>query len=366
MEGHCEEYMANKGHVHAMFAECLENALSASLEDLPPVEPSPSPSLPADPDLPDHDFFLPPVANLCVTPLSINSDIHGCLYNWCAVKFPAPLAFPSTVLHTALLSLVDSYNALLDSGCTHHIIQDRALFLNYAAQSISVGTANCGSLDALGSGDVEFRYPFGDHFVVFTLCGCLYAPSAPINLLSVGALVEQGMSCLFSPGGITKVFFPANHVLFPGLTFSATVTSRLSFLKLVFLSPTPPSVSLAFPAAVPLSSVPSPSSFPRLKLDSMLWHRRFGHIGMDMNRAALMKDFVTGVQLEGPFVHDHCISCIVGKSPQKSYPIRGNRALRVGELLHMDLFLSRHLVARNISSTFLMTSPTGASLLVFV
>ena len=237
MEGRCEEYMANKGHVHAMFAECLENALSASLEDLPPVEPSPSPSLPVDPDLPDHDFFLPPVANLCVTPLSINSDIHGCLYNRCAVKFPAPLAFPSTVLHTALLSLVDSYNALLDSGCTHHIIRDQALFINYAARSISVGTANCGSLDALGSGDVEFHYPFGDCFVVFTLCGCLYA-SAPINLLSVGALVERGMSCLFSPGGITKVFFPANHALFPGLTFSATVTSRLSFLKLAFLSPT--------------------------------------------------------------------------------------------------------------------------------
>ena len=98
------------------------------------------------------------------------------------------------VLHTALLSLVDSYNTLLDSGCAHHIIWDWALIINYTVQSISVGTANCGSLDALGSGDVEFCYPFGDCFVVFTLCGCLYAPLAPINLLSVGALVEQGMS----------------------------------------------------------------------------------------------------------------------------------------------------------------------------
>ena len=269
--------------------------------------------------------------------------------------FEVITAFPSTVLHTALLSLVDSYNALLDSGCTHHIIQDQALFINYTVQSISVGTANCGSLDALGSGDVEFCYPFGDCFVVFTLHGCLYAPSAPINLLSVGALVERGMSCLFSPGGITKVFFPANHALFPGLTFSATDISHLSFLKLAFLSPTPPSVSLALPAAVPLSSVSSSSSFPRLKLDSMLWHHRFGHIVMDVTRAALTKDFVTGVQLEGPFVCDHCISCIVGKSPQKSYPIRlfvvialflwGNSYIWI----FVDLFLSRHLVARSIS-----------------
>ena len=136
-----------------------------------------------------------------------------------------------------------------------------------------------------------------------------------------------------------KIFFPANHALFPGLTFLATVTSRLSFLKQskAFLSPTPPSVSLALLAAVPLSSMSSSSSFPHLKLDSMLWHCHFGHIGMDMTRAALTKDFVTDVQLESPFVRDHCISCIVGKNPQKSYPICGNCALLVGELLHMDL-----------------------------
>ena len=257
--------------------------------------------------------------------------------NWCDPKFFEPFAFTSTVLRTALLSLVDSYNTFLESRCTHHIIWDRSLFLNFTARSISIGTANCGSLDALGSGDVEFRYPFGDCFVVFTLHGCLYAPSAPINLLSVGALVERGMSCLFSPGGITKVYFPSDHAMFPGLSFSSTVSNCLSFLKLIFLSPAVSSVPLAVPAVVSLPSSSPSSSFPRVHLDSMLWHRRFGHIGMESTWAALTKDFVTGVHLEGPFVRDHCISCIVGKSPQKSYPLWGNRALLVGDLLHIDL-----------------------------
>ena len=121
--------------------------------------------------------------------------------------------------------MANSFNALLDSGCTRHVVRDRALFHDFAEKSVSVGTATYGSLDALGSGDVEFRYPFGDRFVVFTLRGCLFAPSAPINLLSVGALVERGMSCLFLPGGITKVFFSDDHATFPGLTFSATVAS---------------------------------------------------------------------------------------------------------------------------------------------
>ena len=337
MEGRREEYMANRGRVHAMFAECLENAFSASEEDLPPIDPSPPSPPPDEPDLPDSAFFLHPVANLSVTSLSPNSDSRFRLYNWCDPKFPSPIAFTSTVLHAALLSFGNSYNALLDSGCTNHIVRDRTLFLNYVAQPISVGTANCGKLLALGTGDVEFRYPYRDRFVIFTLHGCLYAPSAPIHLLSVGALVERGLSCLFSPGGITKVFFPEDHPILPDLIFPATVVNRLSFLNLNFLTPTVPPVSLAVPAIVSPSPSPSLSSFPRLRLDSMLWHRRFGHIGMDATRAALTKNFVTGVQLDGSFIRDHCISCIVGKGPQKSYPPRGNRALNVGDLLHMDL-----------------------------
>src|SRR5271168_1927904 len=149
--------------------------------------------------------------------------------------------------------MVSIYNALLDSGCTHHIVRDRSLFRSYLARPISVGTANCGSLAALGTGDVEFRYPFGDRQVTFTLRGCLYAPDAPISLLSVGALVERGMSCLFSPGGITKVFYPDGHSVLPGFKFTAKVSNRLSFLKLDFLrgfSAVPPT---AFPAHVPVT-----------------------------------------------------------------------------------------------------------------
>ena len=223
----------------------------------------------------------------------------GDLYIRCDPKFPPYVAFPSTVLQPiALFTMINSFNTLLDSGCTHHIIQDQALFCDYFARFISISMANCGSLDALGSGDVEFCYPFGDRLITFTLHGCLYAPMAPINLLSVGALVEWGMSCLFSPGGITKVFFSDRHPKFPGLTFSAMVTNCLSFLQLDFVPPVPSS-PFAFPAQAPsqvsaLSSpvvsapaLPPASSFPHLKLDLMLWHHRFGHIGMDSTQAAL-------------------------------------------------------------------------------
>jgi hypothetical protein len=343
MEGRREEYLNNKGRVHAMFAEYLENALLSPDQPISSdLSSPPSSPLSSAPLNLDGDILLPPIANLCVTSFPTNSDLRDDLYFPCDPKLCFPLAYTSVNFQTtALLSMVNLFNALLDSGCTHHIIRDRAFFQNYVAKAISVGTANCGSLDALGSGDVEFRYPFGERHVIFTLRGCLHAPAAPINLLSVGALVERGMSCLFSPGGITKIFYPPDHHKLPNFTFSAAVTNRLSFLKLDFI---PPVVPTAFPAHTtvsrPILAPSSPSlesSFPRIKLDSMLWHRRFGHIGMDATRAALTKDYVTGVRLDGSFLRDHCISCIVGKGPQKPYPYHGNRATEIGELLHMDL-----------------------------
>ena len=132
-----------------------------------------------------------------------------------------------------------------------------------------------------------------------------------------------------------KLFFPKDHPRLPDFSFSATVINRLSFLRLNFISPEATTVPTAMPAI--LVPCPPASSFPQLKLDSILWHRRFGHIGMEATKAALTKDYVKGIQFDSPFIHDHCIPCLVGKSPQRSYSYQGNRAGKVGELLHMDL-----------------------------
>jgi len=324
MAGRREEYLSNKGRVHAMFAKCLEDAFLDSHTPIPPVSCPSSASPPPTLD----DQTIVPMAAMCIPPFATNPDVLQDLYIQCDPKFSRlALAGLPDFTSSALLSLIALFNALLYSGCTHHIIRDRSLFSNYVTRKIAVGTANCGSLQALGTGDVSFRSSYGDRRVLFTLHGCLHAPDAPINLLSVGSLVKRGMSALFTPGGITRVSFPSNHPNLPDFSFSATVQNRLSFLKLDFV---PPSVPF------PLTALPA-LTFPWVKLDSALWHRRFGHIGMDATRAMLMKDYVTGVEFEGPFIHDHCVACIIGKSPQHSYSHNGHRATRIGELLHMDL-----------------------------
>ena len=129
-------------------------------------------------------YFIIPSSSLIIqTPYFTIIQIQ----RFSVFSFPVQAVHMSTVPQsTALLStMVKSFNALLDSGCTNYIVQDRALFHDYVEKSFSVSTANCGSLDALDTGDVEFHYPFGDRYVIFTLRGCLYAPTAPINLLSI-------------------------------------------------------------------------------------------------------------------------------------------------------------------------------------
>ena len=205
LAGQCDEYLNDKSHMHVMFAECLESAFSVSdpihNTDIPPdLSASPPPVI--------DDNIIVPIAAMCIPSTATNPDLLQDLYSLCDTKFPS-LAFSGSVdfTTTALLSLTTLFNALLDSGCIHHIIQDHSLFLNYVSKPISIGTANCGSLQVLGTGDVSFCSPYGECHVLFTLRGCLHAPDAPINLFSVDTLVERGMSALFTPGGITKVSF---------------------------------------------------------------------------------------------------------------------------------------------------------------
>ena len=214
MEGRREEYMANKVRVHAMFAEYLENAFTIPDEAQPPDIISSTPTSPIIPPLSDSDYFLPPIANLCVTSFPTNSDDRGDLYIQCDPKFPFHVAFTSTILQpTALLSMAGSYNALLDSGCTHHIIRDRSLFHDY-----------CQSLFPLGLPTVALLMHWGAvmwNSVTLSVIDLLFSLFAIVSTL----LRHLSTCCLLvhsSNGGC--------------LAFSLLVESRKCFSPVIILS----------------------------------------------------------------------------------------------------------------------------------
>ena len=80
------------------------------------------------------------------------------------------------------------------------------------------------------------------------------------------------------------------------------------------------------------------ASFPAVLLTPDLWHRHFGHLGHTAMRAALTKEYATGIVYEGKFDTSHCIPCLIGKQPQRPFTHNGHRASNIGELPHVDIY----------------------------
>ena len=145
--------------------------------------------------------------------------------------------FPEFALHsqplTALLmndsvvlsELQSVYQALLNSACTYHIICDKSLFWTYCPdQALEVGTSSSGYLmtEAKGLANLEVELEPNDSpspKVILLLHDCLHGPSAPMDLLSVGAFIKSGMPLTFNTDGYVQVHFPKTHPALAGRCF---------------------------------------------------------------------------------------------------------------------------------------------------
>lgn len=157
------------------------------------------------------------------------------------------------------------FQSLLDSGATSHLIRDRSLFWSFdPTQAASVRTANHGTLDTLGRGDCIAILRWKDKSVRLKLCGCLLAPSAVINLVSVGCLVDSGFGCTFDDGKVSIVApFPSGR----GVCYEGALDNCLTFISLEFLHPQP------------ASSGDELAAFSKVSLTPDIWHACMGHAG---------------------------------------------------------------------------------------
>ena len=242
----------------------------------------------------------------------------------------------NVITPTYLVSSKITQNSVLDSACTQHIIHDRSLFRSYdPAGTKLVGTANCGTLETLAAGDIKLQLTINDGtsapiHVNWMLRNCLHAPDCPINLISVSMLNEAHMSINFAPDSITMLTFldnPEKLGRLAGKSFLAKVINKLSFLDCNFVYPTPD------PTIEPLYALPV---FPPAVLSPELWHCCLGHPGMGTTKDVLTKDTITGITWTGSFTSDHCIPCIIGKSPQMSFSSNKHWAEEICKLIHID------------------------------
>jgi len=169
------------------------------------------------------EMVTPPLAAFGTTPSvphTLTSPVNNNVYFDSYRTGVIPMALSSiTEPHPVCLSTVSSlYNSILDSGCMNHIIQDHSLFWTYhMSLATPVKTANCGILETLAKGDVKFHVQCSSQSVVLVLRDCLHAPSAPINLLSVGAMQERCL-CIHFDENTTIIHFPSDYPVLSGLS----------------------------------------------------------------------------------------------------------------------------------------------------
>ena len=151
---------------------------------------------------------------------------------------------------------------------------------------------------------------------------CPHAPSACINLLSVGRMTAVGsqIGCVFADGKfqIVKKNSNGSHVdIYEGVQTS----NKLYFVDLEFVLPPRPTEIVLFTKVVETMD---------------LWHDHMGHIGETATKNLL--ESVKGVKFPPGDQLSKCEPCIISKHAHNPHPSSvTHKSTQLLELIHCDL-----------------------------
>ena len=210
------------------------------------------------------------VAPLDLEVCVVGVDCYPAIYS----VHPTPVAL-LTSNPSALAVLRRSFQALFDSGCTHHIIKDCSHFWTYHPEgAVPVGTASSGTLFTKARGIVKIHVHTEQSGmpVTLTLHDCLHGPKSPFNLLSVGAFLEANMPVNFQTNGVAMIQLPSNQpTLQTALLGRRYTVDWCSFLANSYCPHLLPMMILLFPPKLwPIR--PSPHANVILLFGMNTWH----------------------------------------------------------------------------------------------
>jgi hypothetical protein len=186
-----------------------------------------------------------------------------------SVSPPAPDAYVGDLscALTEILSANGGFASILDSSTSSHLLKDRDMFWTYkTTQARSMRTANQGVLQTKGSGDCLVRLTLNGVVTTVKLRDCLHAPSACVNLLSVGRMTSAGSSvgCTMDDGKFAIVRKSPDRSR--KNIYEGKQSNNLYFVDLEFIYP---------PGKLPAET----ALFAKVVETMDLWHHRMGHIG---------------------------------------------------------------------------------------
>ena len=229
---------------------------------------------------------------------------------------------PSTEEFSALLAAGGNSANCLDSGTSSHLFKDQNIFWTYnITQAHTMRTANHGVLQMEASDDCLVHFTLKRVTTTIKLRECLHAPSACINLLSVGRMTAVGskVGCVFDDGKFQIVKnSDGSHV---AICEGMQTNNKLYFIDLKFVLPPKPIKSVLFTKVT----------------ESMdLWHHRMGHIGKAATRNLLKS--VKGISFPPGDTLSKCEPCIIGKHTHTPHPSSSTpKSTQLLKLVHCDL-----------------------------
>lgn len=215
---------------------------------------------------------------------------------------------------------------ILDSGTSMTLIKNREYFWSFSTDNpVTVRTANHGHLETSGRGECVAWVTIEGTRRRARFTNCLHAPSAMVNLLSVGWMVKQGWAITFrgDPGHCELVYRGTHLGRIP-------MTGALVFMDLEFILPP------AADAAPPIKPPTEISAFARVTPTLDIWHARIGHVGGDAVKR--LPRIAKGVIIDSSLPLSRCESCIMGKHPRQPFHSSEEKhSERFLDLIHSDV-----------------------------
>lgn len=213
-----------------------------------------------------------------------------------------------------------THTRLIDSGTSRHFDPHRENFVSYRPISAKpVNSADGGTFNATGEGDINVVTIFNGKEVKLTLKNVLHAPTMPIALISVSQMVKGDYSAYFEKAGC-KIMTPGQKIL-------TVIAEKNSLYPLVDKQ----LITLRGESAL-ATETPTPISLTEL-------YHKMGHAYALALKAMVKQDVIEGIELintEVPF----CKTCVKAKQSWKPFPKERSSppATTYGQRIHSDVW----------------------------
>ncbi|SOV01195.1 uncharacterized protein UDID_17597 [Ustilago sp. UG-2017a] len=219
---------------------------------------------------------------------------------------------------------------IIDSGATHHMVNDERMLLTSTNKVGQISTAGDEKLQVKAIGDASLRV--GE--ATIQLLDVLYVLKLNANLLSVQGLIENGARVIFDEFGTTIKQNDGTQVQFKRDRRQGHFKVRGQALALE-LEETRDGVPEDNQNTGKLDNAPEGNKDTKHR-DSYLWHERFGHPGRDKTRQ--IRAHYLGTDEEMEHESKHCNACSQGKQTRARMSQSESERMEAPlELVHVDL-----------------------------